>query len=684
MTPITRGLEGMQVDQYPPFFKEACELLHSSSIAHFKNIIDQVSLQPPAVLVEVVAHMFQLKIQRQNIDSRIEQFLIERFSEKTEKDVSFIGIFQLSLEKYLKGDESYAPICKMMLEHSKNWSGQHVEWILSQLLTSDKTMLFLAPLVRSRGEPILAKVLENMVAQVPVDLKIAHECVRAYVDNHGMLPIGLLNLAVDQGIACTKDPQWFGSLFLGYEVVKLYDCGAQRKLIKRVLEHLSCPSSQENIDQCLTSVLRGRPSEFFDKLKKRPVAVDPSVMILRSSDAPSVHASEVSRVGECILLGQFLAALQMTRVFALSSDECAMLLEIALEQDVSAPEAQELINALMEKQEEKSAPVSFETLLAGVEKTWSQVLSQISMDLGRLKNPGFNEMNQQLEELDQKFFERYQQDFQKKGWHGESSLQRLAWQDRDVLNFLSQKGATNAVIHAIKDRKKGVELGCLLFQGATTTLPSYLLMTRPHFYLSFPWVRETAITSNVDLAPQEPDDLKKRFCDEALALRAFTQFVTETAENRLARWFDTIPIDQVHTLSIDQLERGIRNMVTQRVSQLTTLLGGPQTVKALTQEVENALTYLTEDKILSCGGYADVLNFAVVSKVLDEKHLLAVFMLPFEVPLFDSFYRKLRENPQATFLFKIRLEQCLFLLWQKQDALNLKLHSCTFEANFRD
>lgn len=285
-------------------------------------------------------------------------------------------------------------------------------------------------------------------------------------------------------------------------------------------------------------------------------------------------------------------------------------------------------------------------------------------------------LSKELIQLNSNFLNQYQSEIRAKEWHGFLSLQRLAWQDPKVLEFLSQEGATTTLLSAVKNKKLqiqyGVNLGDLLLAGAGSMLPSYLVTARPNLYVGLPDLEGQHIEGMGQFSTKEPAYSP---IDETLAVKAISQFQKECADLRKTSAQAAGPIVEIITnASIKALENTIKDLANNPIElrdMVVGVAGGWTTsIAAMQGQCEGVMKLLDAAYVRNHGGYPNVLNFAMVSHALDARHLIAALgSKDHEMRAFKRFYEFCCQDLKAREQIRTRLQQCVFVIYSLRAQL---------------
>ncbi len=294
---------------------------------------------------------------------------------------------------------------------------------------------------------------------------------------------------------------------------------------------------------------------------------------------------------------------------------------------------------------------------------------------------------QMVQELQESIFSEITGELANSEWHGSSSLQRLVWQNTQMLAFLSTKGNGTLLFNAhnqnLLESVYGYTLGTLVFEGYTAMLPEYLLTTPPNFCEMIPGFTGIAYVHGMGYMPpcsQEGPTFIELERDRAR--QVLTQFQNELlslCEEKISSLENENFIKAIEKADTDTLITFIKMVLEKNPNNPTELVlsrvpqgVNPSTDISLMQtQCEGVMKFLT-DEYIAIRGCEVILQYPLVSHALDAKHLLAALSAQKgELAQFERFFEACLKNSKANEQIRIRLQQAAYLIWQKYTKLDL-------------
>jgi len=312
-----------------------------------------------------------------------------------------------------------------------------------------------------------------------------------------------------------------------------------------------------------------------------------------------------------------------------------------------------------------------------------------------------------IEALEDRLMERYRSEFERHAWHGPTSLQRVVWQDRELLGLLVEPSVARACLDRHRSGRMRAlgpmtDLGSAIFGGLARNRPAYLLSVCPN-WAQRPGVDGVAFDRLDDMRVPEieqrtPFLLSDEYLDAgADAIAAIEEVLIERV--RIDGECTEEQPDEDALLKEQEIWRRIDRCSSERLqTAAVALLAGDRAARlienpaipstALRRMVGQCFEVLDlyPRLLQGCeGSHEHALGFGLVSHALDAKHLAAALVLTadtnspdrdlglgaqtFRMLMKDASLERL--GPVADTLIRVRLQQVIRLISDHRDRLDL-------------
>lgn len=317
--------------------------------------------------------------------------------------------------------------------------------------------------------------------------------------------------------------------------------------------------------------------------------------------------------------------------------------------------------------------------------------------------------SEELNELEAYISRQYQNEFINLGWHGETSWQRMIFQDPKVLAALSDSVTVKLMLQRAKDNNEQkfggtVTLSGLIFSGIQSNNVSYLATAAPN-WMSRPvlnseaWgdLRGMAVPTNPNDKPWRADATYVTGLQRALS-NMQSVFSEVNGNKPVAQPSEAKQeiLEAIHKASTEQLLQIIDNIcdTEAKTGILTAGRAGASTqsrsmngqcldvIQAFPRLVEYYKQNPSAEAGFGTGPVSLAMNNGLTSHALDAKHLLAALFYrrnPDDSGHngYDSFKQLIEDakqgfgDPDADMMFRMRLQQCMQVILFKAKDLGL-------------
>lgn len=311
------------------------------------------------------------------------------------------------------------------------------------------------------------------------------------------------------------------------------------------------------------------------------------------------------------------------------------------------------------------------------------------------KRAGSRALLASLEEVERGLLFRYGRDFADPNWHGPSSFQRIVWQDAEMLEFLAETAAFDALLQR---RDSGIEtpiapgltLSGAILGGLARNRPSYLASVCPNWRLRPPFVTlerldDMAVGPNAQHEPFLVTETQLEATRRAGLGAIASSWTTGSPDGGDP---DGDFYTAIGTTPCWKQVEALSRLCTRTVA--ARLMNGSNnpsvSLHRMNGQCLEVMSHFEDLLRAYDGDHVRVLGLGLVSHALDAKHLIAVIAEGLGEG--ETRYRKVTDDGaisavralladtardrlggEAGALMRARLQQCLQLLWRDRTSL---------------